>query len=130
MTIERRRRRSDVLQQAVCLYFESVAERIGARAIALASHDGLLVGGAGPNGTLDSLAALGSTGPAGRAERQDVVDEISAGQKLLASGVCVHGAPFFVASLGPEMPDMQQTAGALERMLAPLFDRRQMPSLS
>jgi hypothetical protein len=130
MTIERRKHRSDVLQQAVCLYFESVAERIQASAIALASADGLLVGGVGPNGTLDTLAALGSTGPQGRSERQDVIDEISAGQKLFASGLCVHGAPFYVASLGPEMPDMAQAALALQRIFAPLFDRTLGAALS
>ena len=130
MTIERRKHRSDVLQQAVCLYFESVAARIQAKAIALASADGLLVGGAGPDGSLDSLAALGSTGPSGRSDRQDVVDEISGGQKLFASGLCVHGTPFYVASIGPEMPNMADAARTLQRIFAPLFGHAPSPSLS
>jgi hypothetical protein len=130
MMIDRRTHRSEVLQEAVCLYFESVAKKIRASAIALASEDGLLVGGVGPDCNLDWLAALGSTGPLGRSERQDVVDDISGGQKLCVSGVCVHGAPFYLASLGPETPNMEETALALQRIFTPLFKRKRVPSRS
>ena len=53
MTTERRRRRSEKQHEALTMFFENVARRLGLEALALTTADGQLVAGARHSPTVD-----------------------------------------------------------------------------
>ncbi|MEW5742855.1 MAG: hypothetical protein AB1938_28320 [Myxococcota bacterium] len=53
MTTERRRRRSEKHHEALTLFFENVAQRLGLDALALTTDDGRLIAGARRDASVD-----------------------------------------------------------------------------
>ena len=115
MNTERRHRRSLDAQTALTYYFESLQERHGIDALALADERGALVAGAGAFRDLRSLAAAGR-----RAALGDVAAEeaLAPGEDLYARSVDVGGSRFYVSALGSRVPRFREAAVAIARMLA------------
>lgn len=122
MTNERRRKRSEMVQEAACLYLEAVAERSRIKAMALASEDGLLVAGAGDGYDHAWLAALGVTGAGEKERLGDVIDEITRGEGFVSFEVAVHGKKLKLSAVGGKRPPMEDASIALGRIFAPLFE--------
>ncbi len=57
---ERRYRRSEKAHEALALFLESLREKVGLCAVALTTHDGLLVAGAGRGVDLEWMGAVGA----------------------------------------------------------------------
>jgi hypothetical protein len=121
MTIDRRRKRSDMIQEAAGLYLEALAERSRCKAIALASEEGLLVAGTGHGYDHEWIAALGVTGPAERARLGDVIQEVTGGEELMSFDVAVHGRTLRLSAVGVMRPPVEDASIALGRIFAPLF---------
>ncbi|MEW6435514.1 MAG: hypothetical protein AB1730_28795 [Myxococcota bacterium] len=63
MTTERRRRRSEKQHEALTLFFENVARKLGLEALALSTADGRLVAGARHSAAVDlDLEWMGNVG--------------------------------------------------------------------
>ncbi len=58
---ERRRRRSEHAHQAISYFLQALKERAGVKALALTTHDGLLLGAAGEHLDLEWMGALGAS---------------------------------------------------------------------
>jgi hypothetical protein len=121
MTIDRRRKRSEMVQEAACLYLEAVAERSRIKAMALASEDGLLVAGAGNGYDHEWLAALGVTGAGQKEWLGEVIDEVTGGEGLVSFDVPVHGKNLRLSAVGVKRPPLEDASIALGRIFAPLF---------
>lgn len=121
MTNERRRNRSDMVQEAVRLYLEAVVERSRIKAMALANEEGLLVAGAGKGYDHEWLAALGViTSESHRSRVQHLIVEVSGGEGISSWDVTVHGRKLRMSVVGTA-PTAEDTSIALSRIFAPLF---------
>ena len=118
--IERRIVRSSEPKTALYLYLVSVAQKLGLRALALASREGLLV--TGTRGAeaidLDTFAALG---PAISGEED--VSPSFIGRALPAGPVDaarfeVQGEPFYLAGVGGTLPRIREVKAAIARILS------------
>lgn len=112
---ERRQRRSDDPTQAAQLYLEHLARRAGCEAIALSTHDGLLLGGFGEGYDLDllgALAALGSQIGSYEPEQRHA----ARGQALRFYGLELYGHPVFVSSVGGGSLPVEECVSALRRI--------------
>lgn len=124
--IDRRKRRSRIPQEALTLYLEAAAARSGAAAAALATGDGLLLGGAGADHDLDRLAAAGvrcARGAASDGALDEGLDAATRGEDLYASLVTVCGAPCYLASIGARLSRQRALAADLDRILGPALSR-------
>lgn len=118
MNNERRRKRSDMVQEAVRLYFEAVMERSRIKAMALANEEGLLVAGAGGGYDHEWLAALGVAN--NKEQVEDMVQEISRGEGIVSWDVPIHGRTLRLSAVGRTRMD-EDTSIALSRIFAPFF---------
>lgn len=119
MTKERRRKRSEMVQEAASLYLEAVIERSRIKAMALASDEGLLVAGAGAGYDHEWLAALGIV--TGEPHFNDVIAEITRGEGMISFDVPVHGRVLRLSAVGKVPPSIEDASAALSRIFAPLF---------
>lgn len=119
MQNERRRRRSEMIQEAVRLYFEAVMERNRIKAMALANEDGLLVAGAGGGYDLEWLAVLGVVGHEGHVD--DMIQEVSRGEGVESWDVAICGRRLRVSAVGRGRHPSEDTSVALSRIFAPFF---------
>jgi hypothetical protein len=118
MKNERRKRRSEMVQEAVRLYFEAVMERSRIKAMALANEDGLLVAGAGKGYDHEWLAALAvSEGE----HLSDIIEEVTRGEGLIACDVAIHGRTLRLSAVVPGGVPVEDTSRALSRIFAPFF---------
>jgi hypothetical protein len=120
MTIDRRRKRSEMVQEAASLYLEAVAERSRIKAMALASEDGLLVAGVGRGYDHEWLAALGVTGAEEMARLGEVIEEVTGGEGLVSFDISVHGRKLTLSAVGAKRP-AEDASIALGRIFAPLL---------
>jgi hypothetical protein len=111
MKTERRRRRSDHRFVAAEFYLEAACRRAHATAAALASHDGLVVSGTGPDETVTVLGVLGPT------PVKDLAQQISCGQKIHSTKLDLGGARFYLTSLGGKPIPADEARAAFERIL-------------
>jgi len=121
MTNDRRRKRSDMVQEALSLYLEALAERSRIKAMALSNEDGLLVAGAGRGYDHEWLAALGVTGDAQRERLGDVIQQVTGGEGLVSCDVAVHGRRLRLSAVGDTRPPVEDASVALGRIFEPLF---------
>jgi hypothetical protein len=119
MSNERRKKRSETIQEAVQLYFEAVMQRSRIKAMALANEDGLLVAGAGGGYDHEWLAVLGVVGHEGHVD--DMIQEISHGEGIESWDVAIHGRTLRVAAVGRGRVVSEDTSVALSRIFAPFF---------
>jgi len=119
MTNERRRNRSELVQEAVRLYLEAVIERSRIKAMAIASDEGLLVAGAGNGYDHEWLAALGVV--EGEPHFDGIIDEITRGEGMVSYDVRVHGRTLRLSAVGRARPPLEDAGAALSRIFAPLF---------
>jgi hypothetical protein len=119
MANERRRKRSEMVQEAASLYLEAVIERSRIKAVALASDEGLLVAAAGAGYDHEWLAALGVV--EGEPHFDDVIDEITRGEGMTSFDVPVHGRTLRLSAVGKAPPSLADASAALSRIFAPLF---------
>ncbi len=122
MTNDRRRKRSEMIQEAASLYLEAVIERNRIKAVALASDEGLLVAAAGAGYDHDWLAALGVV--EGEAHFDDVIDEVTRGEGMVSFDVPIHGRVLRLSAVGKSAPSLADASAALSRIFAPLFGAR------
>jgi hypothetical protein len=117
--IERRIVRSQEPKTAVYLYLVSIAQKLGLRALALASGEGLLVTGTKSEAGID-LEALAALGPAISGE-EDVSPSFirkTVPGYVDAARVDVQGEPFYLAGVGGLLPRAKEVSEALARILA------------
>jgi len=119
MKNERRRKRSEMVQEAVALYFEAVMERSRIKAMALANEDGLLVAGAGPGYDHEWLAALGVAGQG--EHHKDIIEEVTRGEGLISYDVQIHGRTLRLSAVGKRGFSVDDASFALARIFAPFF---------
>jgi hypothetical protein len=111
MRPERRRKRSTHRFHAAELYLEAVRRRSGAKAVALASDEGLVVSGSGPPETLAILGVLGAT-PA-----RDLAVEIGRKDPIHTTKLELSGSRFYLTSLGGKAIPAAEARTAFERIL-------------
>ncbi|MRG92852.1 hypothetical protein [Polyangium spumosum] len=119
MKNERRRKRSEMVQEAASLYLEAVIERNRIKAMALASDEGLLVAGAGDGYDHEWLAALGVV--TGEPHFDGMIAEITRGEGMVSFDVPVHGRTLRLSAVGKSPPSLEDASAALSRIFAPLF---------
>ncbi|MFT3770618.1 MAG: hypothetical protein QM820_34770 [Minicystis sp.] len=121
---ERRRQRSEVPGEAARLYLQSVADRHGLSALALANEDGLLMAGASRAEQpldLDWIAAVGCVCalPGRRGQSLgSVVERVTGGRTLASAEIVLRGEKLYVTSVGGPLPPMKELAAGVERILA------------
>src|SRR6185436_18947659 len=93
---ERRARRSADRFLALGYYLEAVRDRARARAVVLASDDGLVVSGAGAPETNDVLAIVGSS----KQPARDLSDALKREGKVHSARIELEGSTYYLASLG------------------------------
>ncbi len=93
---ERRTLRSNSAYGAAQLLLETVRIRIGSSALALTTHDGLLVAGAGRNVDLEGIGAIGASCHKAQVNW--------GGHALQISSFVVNGARLFVTAAGAKSP--------------------------
>jgi len=119
MKNERRRKRSELVQEAVSLYFEAVMERCRIKAMALANEDGLLVAGAGRGYDHEWLAAL-AVAENGE-HHADVIEEVTRGEGMISADVAICGRMLRISAVGKDRIPVEDTSVALSRIFAPFF---------
>jgi hypothetical protein len=119
MKNERRRQRSEMVQEAVRLYFEAVMERSRIKAMALANEDGLLVAGAGGGYDHEWLAALGVA--EGGEHLSEIIEEVTRGDGLVSWDVAIHGRTLRLSAVVPGGAPVEDTSVTLSRIFAPFF---------
>lgn len=122
--LEQRRNRSEVPQEAACLYLEAAAERCEARALALASEDGLLVASTRGGYDMHGIAAVGAACANGHAEGpllDRMMDKLAPGEDLYASGVTIGDKVFYLTSVGARVRSVKSAAADLARILGPVL---------
>lgn len=122
--LEQRRHRSAVPQEAACLYLEAAAQRCDARALTLASEDGLLVAATRGGYDMHGLAAVGAACANGRAEGpllDRMMDKLAPGEDLYASGVMIGDEIFYLTSVGARVRSVKAAAEDLARILGPIL---------
>ncbi|KYF71015.1 hypothetical protein BE15_24775 [Sorangium cellulosum] len=121
---------SDVPQDAVERCLVRAMQGSGARAVALAGEEGLLLagargaGGAGSDDELALLAALGAGCAdkiAGYAELDEFVDAVAGGDDFYATRLTVCDRTLYLASIGARVPQQKKIAAELGRILAPVL---------
>ncbi|WP_437784709.1 hypothetical protein [Sorangium sp. So ce1097] len=123
---------SDVPRDAVERCLVEAMQGSGARAVALAGEEGLLLGGAGGLGSAggpggdDELALLAALGAgcadkiAGYAELDELVDAVAGGDDFYASRLTVCDRTLYLASIGARVPQQKKIAAELGKILAPV----------
>jgi hypothetical protein len=116
-TIERRSKRSERSLEALRLYLEALALRHELRAVALASHEGFLLAGAGEGYDLRELALLAAVGAECPNRVAGLFGPLPPGAAFHTSWFLVEGTPFYLGAVGDEAPFVGDAAEALERIL-------------
>ncbi len=109
--MERRQTRSDIPSEATRLFCESMAKRLHARALVLASEDGLTVSGAGSSDELDLLAALAVIHPS------QISSMTRENEPTYTLPMRIDGTYLMLASIGGEPPKADEACAAVERIL-------------
>ncbi len=117
MEAERRILRSADPSRAIRLFLAQNADDAGLRAAAVASDDGLLLGGVG-NDDLEALAALGSAKGSGRDVAQACAREGWLAEGLYATALQAGEHRFTVATLGAPLSAANDVQSLLGRLLA------------
>ncbi|WP_433935943.1 hypothetical protein [Sorangium cellulosum] len=121
---------SDVPQDAVERCLVEAMQGSGARAVALAGEEGLLLagargaGGAGSDDELALLAALGAgcaDKVTGYAELDEFVDAVAGGDDFYATRLTVCDRTLYLASIGARVPQQKKIAAELGKILAPVL---------
>ncbi len=122
---DRRTQRSEVPQEAVRLFLQSVAERHGLDALTLANEDGLLLAGAASSGRealdLDWIGAVGCL-CAVRGRRGPglgtLVERVTGGAQLTAAEMVLRGERLYLTAVGGRIPAGSEVGAGIERILA------------
>jgi hypothetical protein len=118
--VDRRRRRSDVPEEALTRYLQDLAERCGALAVVVGDAAGPLAGSS-PAGR--DLAAVSAAGVAAVTARwfgptdDDGIGEAADEDDLYAHDFHEHGHTFVLTSLGVRVPRVREVREAVARIL-------------
>src|SRR5687768_5381797 len=108
---ERRVRRSTQRFEASELYLEAARARAKAKAVVLASDDGLVVSGAGAREAHEVLAAVAPNA------HSELAQSFGCTGAVHASRLELDGSTFFLASLGGSPIPPDEASAALSRIL-------------
>ena len=117
MEIDRRQQRSPIPDEAASLYLQSVAQRTGMRALAVADAQGLLIAGSGEASVLEQLAAVGAAREADEGPWRELLMEISDDSEYTGFPLDIDGMCFCVAALGGTELPCGEIKEALNRIL-------------
>jgi hypothetical protein len=117
MEIERRQQRSSFPDEAANLYLQSVAQRTGMRALAVADAQGLLIAGSGEAAVLEQLAAVEAAREADQGPWRELLMEISGDSVFMGFPLDIGGMCLCVAALGGTDLPYCEIEEALHRIL-------------
>ncbi|MCY1053514.1 hypothetical protein [Nannocystis sp. SCPEA4] len=119
MTHERRQDRSENPCLAGDLYLRAVAQRTGLEHLTLATHEGLLLAGAGDKDLGNRVAAVAPMYVEEPASlRAGLIDELTDGQPMQVWRVTVRDRPFYLIGFGTLTDMSEEVQDAFDRIFA------------
>jgi hypothetical protein len=115
MTTERRRRRSEIRDEALRLLLAAVKDRSAVTSIAVVDARGLVISGMGSARELAILGAVAEPVAAGNIT--DLCERLTTGTDVISRAVRGPSGTMYLAALGDRVGRMHEAARGVERIL-------------